>query len=61
LNVAEVAAEADSPEASAELYLVSRMTLNLDNEKECQYLKQLAQALGLDPDLIAELEQQADA
>jgi uncharacterized membrane protein YebE (DUF533 family) len=61
LNVAEVAAEADSPEASAELYLVSRMTLNLDNEKERQYLKQLAQALGLDPDLIAELEQQADA
>ncbi len=61
LDAKDVAAGADSPEAAAEIYLVSRMTLNLDNEKERQYLKQLSQALDLAPDLIAELEQQADA
>lgn len=61
INAKEVAAEADSPEAAAELYLVSRMTLNLDNDKERQYLEQLAQALGLDPELITELDQQVTA
>ncbi|MCF6203184.1 MAG: tellurite resistance TerB family protein [Methylococcaceae bacterium] len=61
LNVKEVAAGADSPEAAAEIYLVSMMTLNLDNDKEREYLAQLAQALELAPDLIAELEQQATA
>lgn len=60
LDAKDVAAGAGSPEAAAELYLVSRMTLNLDNEKERLYLGQLAQALGLAPDLIDELEQQAD-
>ena len=61
LDAKDVAAEADSPEAAAELYLVSRLTLNLDNDKERQYLDQLAQALELAPDLIAELEQQVTA
>ncbi|MCK5828867.1 MAG: tellurite resistance TerB family protein [Methylococcales bacterium] len=61
LDANDVAAEADSPEAAAELYLVSRMTLNLDNDKERKYLDQLAQALGLAPDLIIELEQQVTA
>ena len=61
LDAKDVAAGADSPKAAAEIYLVSRMTLNLDNENERQYLEQLAQALELAPDLIAELEQQANA
>lgn len=61
LDAKEVAAGADSPEAAAEIYLVSMMTLNLDNDKEREYLGQLAQALGLDPDLVAELEKQAIA
>jgi uncharacterized membrane protein YebE (DUF533 family) len=61
LDAKEVAAEADSPEAAAEIYLVSMMTLNLDNDKEREYLGQLAQALDLAPDLVGELEKQAVA
>ncbi len=61
LDAKDVAVGADSPEAAAEIYLVSMMTLNLDNDKEREYLTQLAQALELDPDLAAELEQQAVA
>ncbi len=61
LDPSDVAAEADSPEVAAELYLVSRMTLNLDNEQERQYLEKLAQALELAPDLVTELVNQAEA
>lgn len=61
LDAKDVAAEADSPEAAAELYLVSRMTLNLDNDKEREYLDELSQALGLAPELITELDQQVVA
>lgn len=61
LDVSDIAAEADSPEAAAELYLVSRMALDLDNDSEREYLKQLSKALGLAPDLISELEQQVIA
>jgi len=61
LDATEIAAGADSPEAAAEIYLVSMMTLNLDNDKEREYLAQLAQALDLAPGLISELEQQAVA
>jgi uncharacterized membrane protein YebE (DUF533 family) len=61
LDVNDIAAGADSPEAAAEIYLVSRMVLDLDNDAEKQYLAQLAKALQLAPELIAELEKQVTA
>ena len=61
LDVNDIAADADSPEAAAELYLVSRMALNLDNDSEREYLAQLSKALGLEQGLIDELEQQVIA
>jgi len=56
LDVNSIAAGADSPEAAAEIYLVSRMVVDLDNEQERTYLKELAEALSLAPELVAQLE-----
>ena len=56
LDIKSVAAGADSPEAAAEIYLVSRMVIDLDNEQERAYLKELAEALSLAPELVAQLE-----
>jgi uncharacterized membrane protein YebE (DUF533 family) len=61
LDVNDIAAGADSPEAAAEIYLVSRMVLDMDNDAERQYLDKLASALKLAPDLIAQLEKQVMA
>jgi uncharacterized membrane protein YebE (DUF533 family) len=61
LDVNDIAADADSPEMAAEIYLVSRVVLNVDNEAERQYLEALSKALKLDDDLVAELEKQAGA
>ncbi len=61
LNVDDIAAGADSPEAAAEIYLVSRLVLDMDNDAERQYLDKLASALKLAPDLIAQLEKQVTA
>lgn len=61
LDVADIAAGADSPEAAAEIYLVSRLVLDMDNDAERQYLDKLASALKLAPDLIAQLEKQVTA
>ncbi len=61
LDVKDIASGADSPEAAAEIYLVSRVVLNLDNDKERDYLDQLAKALELAPELVSELETQVTA
>ncbi len=58
IDIIDVAAGADSPEAAAEIYLLSRIILNVDNDAELQYLDRLAKALDLAPDLIAELDKQ---
>lgn len=60
LDVADIAAGADSPEA-AEIYLVSRLVLDMDNGVVSQYLDKLASALKLAPNLIAQLEKQVTA
>ncbi|MGF1547111.1 MAG: tellurite resistance TerB family protein [Thiotrichales bacterium] len=54
-----VAANADNPEAAAEIYLVSLLVIDLDNPDERAYMDQLADALKLDPQLAAQLELQA--
>ncbi|WP_428357540.1 tellurite resistance TerB family protein [Methyloprofundus sp.] len=61
LNVQDIAAGADSPEAAAEIYLASRFVIDVDNEPEREYLDQLAQALDLAPELVKQLEDQVGA
>jgi uncharacterized membrane protein YebE (DUF533 family) len=62
LNLDELAAMSDSPETSAEIYLVSSMVINKQNEMERAYLDALAAALELPDALLVELEKaKADA
>lgn len=61
LSVQEVAAGADSPAAAAEIYLTSRIVIDVANERERTYLEQLAAALQLPSEVVAELERQAEA
>jgi uncharacterized membrane protein YebE (DUF533 family) len=52
---------ADSPAAAAEIYLISRAIVDLDNDQKHNYMDQLAKELGLAPDLVAQLESQIKA
>lgn len=61
LSAKEVAAGADSPAAAAEIYLASLMAIDEQNETERGYLRELAGELGLAPDLVSTLEEQARA
>ena len=62
LDLDELAGMSDSPETSAEIYLVSSMVINKQNEMERAYLDALAAALELPDALLVELEKaKADA
>ncbi len=54
-----IAAEADSKETAAEIYLLSRMVIDAANDQEKRYLQQLAEALDLERDFVVQLERQA--
>lgn len=56
LDIAEVVASADSPEAAAEIYLASTMVVDLNAPDERKYMDSLAAGLGLDAELVKELE-----
>ncbi len=58
-DAAGIAAETDSQEAAAEVYLVSRMIIDQANDQERAYLRRLSNALALAPDFVAELERTA--
>ncbi len=58
LDINAVVAGVSSPEQAAEIYLISRVVLDVDNDQEKAYLEQLAAALKLAPSLVAELEKQ---
>jgi uncharacterized membrane protein YebE (DUF533 family) len=60
LDVKEVAAGADSPEAAAEIYLASLLAIDVDNAMERHYMQKLARELKLDPALVRQLEEQAE-
>lgn len=55
-NLDELAALSDGPETGAEIYLVSSMVINKENEAERAYLDALAAALELPDSLLVELE-----
>lgn len=60
-SLTDLAAKADSPEAAAEIYLVSRLVIDTGNPSERQYLDQLSDVLALDPGLRTELDHQVQA
>lgn len=61
VDLAELAKAVDSPATAAEVYLASMLVLDLQNQQERTYLQQLARELKLSDDLVAQLEQQANA
>ncbi len=61
LNVAEIAAGSDSPEAAVEIYLASMAIVDVENENEGQFLDQLAEAMQIAPELKADIEAEAFA
>ena len=56
VDVARIAALADSPESAAELYIASAMVVDMDDAVERSYLDKLAAAMNLDAQLVAQLE-----
>ncbi len=56
LDIDDVVAGVDSPQAAAELYLASRIVIGNQSAEEKAYLERLARALGLDPEQVAALE-----
>ncbi|MDR0795631.1 MAG: tellurite resistance TerB family protein [Tannerella sp.] len=58
LDINKVASMATSPEMASEIYLVSLLVIDEQNEREKTYLNSLAEKLGLEPQLRKEIEQQ---
>lgn len=56
IDLKTLAESAETPEEAAEMYLVSRVILDVDNDQEKLFLNELASALNLDKDLVTSLE-----
>jgi uncharacterized membrane protein YebE (DUF533 family) len=61
LDAAELARNADSPQASREIYLVSAIMIDNQNPMERAWLDQLANALKLEPELARQLDHQVQS
>jgi len=61
LDMAAVAARADTPEHAAEIYAASLVAIEADTEDEQRYLRELAQRLRLDPALVRQIHETAGA
>ncbi|MBX2880704.1 MAG: tellurite resistance TerB family protein [Granulosicoccus sp.] len=57
VDVASIAALADTQETAAELYLASSLVVDMDSPAERQYLDRLAEAMNIDNDMKARLEE----
>lgn len=60
VTIREIAAGAETVEQKTEVYLVSCMIIDIDHPGERDWLNNLAYALGLPPELAAQLEHQVD-
>ena len=58
---ADLAANVSSPEEAVQLYTAARIAILVDERSEAQFLAELAQALGIDRNLMAHIEEQARA
>ena len=61
VDVAGLAAAVRGPAQAAEVYAASLLAIEIDSEAERAYLRQLAQALRLDPATVAELHRMTGA
>lgn len=59
-TIDQLVAETQNLEQKTEMYLISCFAIDEDNEAERLYLKQLATSLGLPPELVLEIQQQAN-
>lgn len=56
-----LAAQAGSPEVAAQVYAAARLTIDPDHEAETAFLRDLAGALGLDTQLVANIDAAAES
>ena len=61
LDLRSLAAEVKSPAVAAEVYAASILAIDIDNEAERQYLRDLARAIGLDAGTVERLHQMTGA
>lgn len=61
LDAGALAEQADSPQAAREMYVATLAVVDEQNPMERAWLEQLRGALGLDPELTAELEREVAA
>lgn len=57
LDLAGLIAAVPNPAVAAQVYAASLLAIELDNDAEYAYLRQLAQGLGLDPATVSRLHQ----
>jgi uncharacterized membrane protein YebE (DUF533 family) len=55
-TVDELADAAKTPETAAQLYAAARLAIDLDTIQEREFLRELAEALDLDPQLVSQID-----
>ncbi len=60
-TAADLAAAVTSPEEAVQVYTAARIAIDVDERGEAQFLAELADALGIDRNLAAHIESQAQA
>lgn len=55
-TVADLAASVSTPEEALQLYTAARLAIDVDTAAEQSFLAELAAALGLDPDLVRQVD-----
>jgi uncharacterized membrane protein YebE (DUF533 family) len=61
IDVDALAGQAQTPQVATQVYAASVMVIDAQTPQETQYLQTLAQKLGLEPPLVAEIHQQVQA
>jgi uncharacterized membrane protein YebE (DUF533 family) len=61
LDIAALAGEASTPAVAAQVYAASILAIDADSEPEKAYLRDLAQALRLDPETVRQLQEMTGA
>jgi len=61
LNIQKLVADVPNPLVAAQVYAVSLFAIDINTDAERQYLKQLAQALGLDADAVKRIHDMTGA
>ena len=59
-TVDELAEPVETPEKAAQVYAAARVAIDPDTMQEREFLRQLAEALDLDPQLMAHIDEAAE-